>query len=61
MFNCVKLIKKPFIKLFFFPICCQSLAFFFFAVFVQNLKVAVPESISADLGECILLYCLTKL
>lgn len=43
-----------------FPFCCQSIGLIFFFVlsfFLQNLKVAVPESISADLGEYFMLCC----
>lgn len=55
-FNFVQLIKTNlFLKgSLFKKLSKHSIHYFcFFFFFAQNLKVAVPESISADLGECI--------
>lgn len=56
-FNFVQLIKTNlFLKGFLFKKLSKHSIHYFcfvFVFFAQNLKVAVPESISADLGECI--------
>lgn len=60
-FNLVQLIQT---NLFYHTLNCQntkSISVFHWVFFAQNLKVAVPESISADLGECIPPFCRPKL